>query len=40
MFRFKKEIKTFPEILKDEGFYTKADVISENIIPKRGFKNA
>ena len=37
MFRFKKEIKTFPEILKDEGFYTKADVISENIIPKRGF---
>ena len=37
MFRFKKEIKTFPEILSEKDFYTKADVISENIIPKRGF---
>ena len=37
MFRFKNEIKTFPEILNEKGFYTKADVISENIIPKRGF---
>ena len=38
MFRFKKnEIKTFPEILKENGYFTKADVISENIIPTQGF---
>jgi len=37
MFRFKKEIKTFPEILNEKGYFTKADVISENIIPQRGF---
>jgi len=37
MFRFKKEIKTFPEVLNEKGYFTKADVISENIIPKRGF---
>jgi arylsulfatase A-like enzyme len=37
MFRFKENVKTFPEILSKKGFYTKADVISENIIPKRGF---
>jgi arylsulfatase A-like enzyme len=37
MFRFKKEIKTFPEILSEKGYFTKADVISENIIPKKGF---
>lgn len=37
MFRFKNEIRTFPEILNQNGFYTKADVISENIIPKKGF---
>ncbi len=37
MFRFKEDIKTFTEILKEKGYFTKADVISENIIPKRGF---
>jgi len=38
MFRFKKnEIKTFPEILHENDYFTKADVISENIIPKQGF---
>ena len=37
MFRFKDDIKTFPEILNEHGYFTKADVISENIIPKRGF---
>ena len=37
MFRFKDEIKTFTKILNEKGIYTKADVISENIIPKEGF---
>lgn len=37
MFRFKDEIKTLPESLNENGYFTKADVISENIIPKRGF---
>ena len=37
MFRFKEEITTFTEILNKNDIYTKADVISENIIPKRGF---
>ena len=38
MFRFKKdELTTFPELLKNAGYYTKCDVISENIIPKQGF---
>ncbi len=37
MFRFREDITTFPEILKEKGYFTKADVISENIIPKRGF---
>jgi arylsulfatase A-like enzyme len=38
MFKFKDEITTFPEILTKNGFFTKADVVSKNIIPKRGFE--
>ena len=38
MFRFKKdELTTFPELLKNAGYYTKCDVISENLIPTQGF---
>ena len=32
MFKFKDEITTFPEILTKNGFFTKADVVSKNII--------
>lgn len=38
MFRFKENIKTLTQILDENGYFTKADVISENIIPKRGFQ--
>ena len=38
MFRFKKnELTTFPELLKNAGYYTKCDVISKSIIPTQGF---
>ena len=38
MFRFKKdELTTFPELLKNAGYYTKCDVISENLMPTQGF---
>jgi arylsulfatase A-like enzyme len=38
MFRFKRnELTTFPELLKNAGYYTKCDVVSENIIPTQGF---
>jgi len=38
MFRFKKnELTTFPELLKNAGYYTKCDIISENLMPTQGF---
>ena len=38
MFRFKKDdICTLPEHLKNAGYYTRCDVISESIIPSKGF---
>lgn len=38
MFRFKKDtIITIAELLKERGYYTKCDVISENILPTKGF---
>lgn len=38
MFKFKKdEIITLPELLQKNGFYTCCDIISEIIIPSKGF---
>lgn len=38
MFKFKKnEIVTLPELLQKNGFYTCCDIISEVIIPSKGF---
>ena len=39
-FKFKKDkFKTLTEYLKDNNFYTHADVINELVIPKHGFDN-
>ena len=39
-FKFKKDkFKTLTEYLKDNNFYTHADVINELVIPKQGFDN-
>lgn len=38
MFKFKNdEIVTLPEILQTKGYYTCCDIISDVIIPKKGF---
>ena len=38
MFRFKEnEITTFTQLLRNAGYYTRSDVISENLVPKQGF---
>ena len=37
MFRLKDSIKILPEILKQEGYFTACDLLSERIISKRGF---
>ena len=37
-FKFKKnKFKTLTEYLKDEGYYTHADIVNELVIPKQGF---
>ena len=39
-FKFKKDkFKTLTEYLKDNNFYTHADVINELVVPKQGFYN-
>ena len=39
-FKFKKDkFKTLTEYLKDNNFYTHADVINELVVPKQGFDN-
>jgi len=39
-FKFKKNrFKTLTEYLKDNGFYTYADVINQLVVPKQGFDN-
>jgi len=37
MFRLKDSVKILPEILKEEGYFTACDLLSEKIISKRGF---
>ena len=39
-FKFKKDrFKTLTECLKENNYYTHADVINELVIPKQGFDN-
>ena len=37
MFKLKDSVKILPEILKEEGYFTACDLLSEKIISKRGF---
>ena len=38
MFRFKEnEITTLTQLLRNAGYHTRCDVISENLVPKQGF---
>lgn len=37
MFRLKDSVKILPEVLKDEGYFTACDLLSDKIISKRGF---
>jgi len=37
MFRLKESIKILPEVLKECGYFTACDLLSEKIISKRGF---
>lgn len=37
MFRLKDSIKILPEVLKEKGYFTACDLLSEKIISKRGF---
>ena len=37
MFKLKKSINYLPEILKDNGYFTSCDLISEKVISSRGF---
>ena len=37
MFRLKESVKIMPEILKNDGYFTACDLLSERIITKRGF---
>lgn len=37
MFRLKDSVKILPEVLKEEGYFTACDLLSEKIISKRGF---
>ena len=37
MFRLKESVKILPEFLKDSGYFTACDLLSEKIISKRGF---
>lgn len=37
MLRLKKTIKNFPEIFQSQGYFTACDVLTDKIIPDRGF---
>jgi len=37
MFRLKDSVKVLSEVLKEEGYFTACDLLSERIISKRGF---
>ena len=37
MFRFKKDIVTLPELLKNEGYFTRCDCHLESLMTKKGF---
>ncbi len=37
MLRLKKSIKNLPEIFRSQGYFTACDVLTEKIIPNRGF---
>ena len=37
MFKLKESVKILPEILKEKGYFTACDLLSERIISKRGF---
>ena len=37
MFRLKESVKILPEFLKESGYFTACDLLSEKIISKRGF---
>jgi len=37
MFRLKDSVKVLPEILKNQGYFTACDLLSEKIITERGF---
>ena len=37
MFRLKDSVKVLPEILKEDGYFTACDLLSEKIISKRGY---
>lgn len=37
MLRLKKSIKNLPEVFQSQGYFTACDVLSEKIIPNRGF---
>ena len=37
MFRLKDSVKILPEVLKNEGYFTACDLLSDKIISKRGF---
>lgn len=38
MFKFKKDVKTIPEILKDEGFFTACHIASKSLMTDKGFE--
>ena len=40
MLRLKKTIKNFPEIFQSQGYFTGCDVLTDKIIPNRGFEVA
>ena len=40
MFRLKKNLKTLPEYLNENGYYTHADMLGEAVLSKRGFDEA
>ena len=37
MFRLKDSVKVLPEVLKEQGYFTACDLLSEKIVSKRGY---
>jgi arylsulfatase A-like enzyme len=37
MFRFKKDVVTLPELLKNEGYFTRCDCHLKSLMTKKGF---